>query len=124
MGIERDPGVAVMAPAWVLDATVCGLMTLGSPQGSMAGLLDLSSILTSQGFRRSFDESDSSKEAEHDHPQNNQSGATASSISSASNCPNERAGALPSCLCLRDAVEVWHADPVFHAAPEGLSFST
>ena len=33
-------------------------------------------------------------------------------------------GALPSCLCLREAVEVWHADPVFHAAPEGLSFST
>ena len=32
--------------------------------------------------------------------------------------------ALPSCLCLRAVVEVWHADPVFHAAPEGLSFST
>ena len=32
--------------------------------------------------------------------------------------------ALPSCLCLREAVEVRHADPVFHAAPEGLSFST
>ena len=93
VGIERDPGVAVMAPAWVLDATVCGLMTLGSPEVLVAGFLDLSSILTSQGFRRSFDESDSSKEAAHDQPQNNQSGATATSISSARDCPDERARA-------------------------------
>ena len=93
VGIERDPGVAVMAPAWVLDATVCGLMTLGSPQVSMAGLRDLSVILTSHGFRRSFAECDSSKEAEHDHSQINQPGATASSISSASDSADDRAGA-------------------------------
>tara|TARA_R110002074_G_scaffold92570_1_gene202146 strand:- start:5717 stop:6073 length:357 start_codon:yes stop_codon:yes gene_type:complete len=92
VGIERDPGVAVMAPAWVLDATVCALMTLGSPQVSTAGLLDLSALLTSQGFRRSLDECDSSKEAEHDHSQNNQSGATPLAISSASDCADERAG--------------------------------
>ena len=92
MGIERDPGVAVMAPAWVLDATVCGMMTLGVPQVSTAGLLDLSLILTSQGFRRSFDECDSSKEAEHDHSQTNQPGATAPAISSASDSADERAG--------------------------------
>lgn len=96
VGIERDPGVAVMAPAWVLDATICGLMTLGSPQVSTAGLLDLSSILTSQGFRRSSDECDSSKEAEHDHSQINHPGATASAISSASDSADERAGARGS----------------------------
>lgn len=92
VGIERDPGVAVMAPAWVLDAAICGLMTLGLPQVSTAGLLDLSSILTSQGFRRSSDEYESWKEAEHDPSQNNSYGATAPAISSASDSADEQAG--------------------------------
>ena len=81
-----------MAPAWVLDAAVCGMMTVGAPQVSLAGLLDLSAILISQGFRRSFDEHDSSKEAEHDLKKDIQSDATASTVSSASDGPHERGG--------------------------------
>jgi hypothetical protein len=30
--------------------------------------------------------------------------------------------ALPSCLWLLKPVDVWHAGPIYHAAPEGLSF--
>ncbi len=93
VGLERDPGIAVMAPAWVLDASVCGMMTPGPPCVSVAGLLELSAILTSQGFRRSFDESDSLKETEHDFTQVPQTDATASAVSPAGECNPERVGA-------------------------------
>jgi len=92
LGLERDPGIAIIAPAWVLDASICGMMTLGPPRVSVAGLVDLSAVLTSHGFRRSFGENDSSKEAEHDQSQNNQSGATAPSILSISDCVDGRTG--------------------------------
>lgn len=71
---------------------ICGMMTLGPPCVSVAGLLDLSLALTSHGFRRSFGENDSSKEAEHDQSQNKQSGAVAPSILPISDCADGRTG--------------------------------
>ncbi len=93
VGLERDPGVAVMAPAWVLEASICQMMTLGPPRVSTTGLLELSAVLTSHDFRRSFGESDSSKEAEHDVTQDNQSDPTAPAISPASDSIPKRSGA-------------------------------
>ena len=68
VALERDPGVAVMAPAWVLDASFCSMLSVGPPLVSCDAVMALSDLLTSHGFRRSFDESESSKEAE-DAPQ-------------------------------------------------------
>lgn len=53
---ERDAGIAIMAPVWIPDASVCKTMTLGSPVISLPDLLDLHEILRPQGFRRGFDE--------------------------------------------------------------------
>ncbi len=39
--LERDPGVVVMAPAWVLNAAVCSTLSLGMPLVSIAALNDL-----------------------------------------------------------------------------------
>ena len=79
--MERDAGVAIMAPVWVLDASICKTMTLGPPVVSLPDLLDLHEILRLQGFRRGFDEDDSSKEAGHDPGSEHQTGATSLAIS-------------------------------------------
>jgi hypothetical protein len=81
VALEREAGVAIMAPVWILDASICKTMTLGSPVVSLPALLDLQAILRSQGFRRGFDEDDSSKETGHDPATECQTGATAPAIS-------------------------------------------
>jgi len=82
VALEREAGIAIMAPAWILDASICKTMTLGSPVISLPALLDLHEILISQGFRRGFDEDDSSKETGHDPETDHQSSATSLAISS------------------------------------------
>ena len=37
VALEREAGIAIMAPAWVLDASICRMMTLGQPLVSVAG---------------------------------------------------------------------------------------
>jgi hypothetical protein len=56
-------------------------MTLGSPVISLPALLELHEILRSQGFRRGFDEDDSSKEAGHDPETEHQPSANSLAIS-------------------------------------------
>lgn len=51
IALERDPGVAIMAPAWVLDAVLCSTLSLGMPLVSIAALDDLHGFLASLGFR-------------------------------------------------------------------------
>ncbi len=36
VALERDPGVAIMSPAWVLDAVVCSTLSTGDPLVSTA----------------------------------------------------------------------------------------
>ena len=81
VALEREAGIAIMAPVWILDASICKSMTLGSPVISLPALLDLHEILISQGFRRGFDEDDSSKETGHDPETDHQSSATSPAIS-------------------------------------------
>lgn len=60
-----------------------------SVNGGVAGFILNSDIAS---FSASFDECDSSKEAEHDHSKNKRSGATAPAISFAGDCAAELTG--------------------------------
>ena len=82
VALEREAGIAIMAPVWILDASICKTMTLGSPVISLPALLDLHEILRSQGFRQGFDEDGSSKETGHDRETEHQPSATSLAIPS------------------------------------------
>jgi hypothetical protein len=66
VGLERDPGIAILAPAWILDASVCQGFDLGEPVVSTEALFDLHSVLRHLGFRRGFKGNDSPMEAPND----------------------------------------------------------
>ena len=85
VALERDPGVAVMSSAWVLDAAACSVMTLGSPMVSTVALADLHAVLGSLGFRRDFVDGESTMEAEHDPETSNRTGTVAPAISTEPN---------------------------------------
>ncbi len=53
--IERDEGIVIDAPSWVLDAAHCQSLELGDGRASLEALFELSSILSELGFRRSFE---------------------------------------------------------------------
>jgi hypothetical protein len=69
VGLERDPGIAILAPAWILDASVCQGFQLGEPMVSTEALCDLHSVLQHLGFRRGFKGDDSPMEAPNDASQ-------------------------------------------------------
>ena len=95
VALERDPGVAIMAPAWVLDAAICGAMLAGTPRVSCRALSALSALLVSQGFRRSFGDCDSPQEAEHGSQEDNShktSGTIAAPVSGVDNLDDEPSG--------------------------------
>lgn len=95
VALERDPGVAVMAPAWVLDAAICGAMHAGPPRVSCGVLSALSALLVSQGFRRSFGDCDSPPEAEHGSQEDNShksSGTIATPVSGVNDLDDEPSG--------------------------------
>lgn len=69
VGLERDPGIAILAPAWILDASVCQGFDLGEPVVSTEALYDLHSVLRHLGFRRRFQGDDSPMEAPNDASQ-------------------------------------------------------
>ena len=69
VGLERDPGIAILAPAWILDASVCQGFDLGKPVVSTEALCDLHSVLRHLGFRRRFKGDDSPMEAPNDASQ-------------------------------------------------------
>lgn len=66
VGLERDPGIVIVAPAWILDASVCRGLELGEPLVCTEALCDLHSVLRHFGFRRSFKGDDSPMEAPND----------------------------------------------------------
>lgn len=92
VALERAPGVAIMAPAWVLDAAVCSTLSLGVPLVSIAALNDLHSVLASLGFRRGCVDEESTKEAEYDPGTKDRSSAAAATLSSQSNYADETGG--------------------------------
>ncbi len=69
VGLERDLGIAILAPAWILDASVCQAFELGGPLVSTDALFDLHSVLAHLGFRRGFTGDDSPMEAPNDASQ-------------------------------------------------------
>ena len=69
VGLERDAGIAILAPAWILDASVCQGFDLGEPVVSTEALCDLHSVLRHLGFRRRFKGDDSPMEAPNDASQ-------------------------------------------------------
>lgn len=69
VGLERDPGIAILAPAWILDASVCQGFQLGEPVVSTEALCDLHSVLRHLSFRRGFKGDDSPMEAPNDASQ-------------------------------------------------------
>lgn len=69
VGLERDPGIAILAPAWILDASVCQSFELGEPVVSTEALFELHSVLQHLGFRRGFTGDDSPMEAPNDASQ-------------------------------------------------------
>jgi len=90
--LERDPGVAILSPAWVLDAATCSAMTLGAPVASATALFDLHAVLGSLGFRRSYVDEESTMEAEHDFSTAHRSGATPTAFSTEPDCPTDGGG--------------------------------
>lgn len=69
VGLERDPGIAILAPAWTLDASVCQGFELGAPLVSTDALFELHSVLGHLGFRRGFKGDDAPMEAPNDASQ-------------------------------------------------------
>lgn len=69
VGLERDAGIAILAPAWILDASVCQSFELGEPVVSTEALFELHSALQHLGFRRGFKGDDSPMEAPNDASQ-------------------------------------------------------
>jgi hypothetical protein len=69
VSLERDPGIAILAPAWILDASVCQGFDLGEPVVSTEALCDLDSVLQHLGFRRGFKGDDSPMETPNDASQ-------------------------------------------------------
>ncbi len=69
VGLERDPGIAILAPAWILDASVCQGFDLGEPVVATEALCELHSVLQHLGFRRGFKGDDSPTEAPNDASQ-------------------------------------------------------
>ena len=69
VGLERDPGIAILAPAWILDASICQGFELGGPLVSTEALFDLHSVLGRLGFRRGFKGDDSPMEASNEASQ-------------------------------------------------------
>lgn len=67
--LERDPGIAILAPAWILDASVCQGFDLGEPVVSTEALGDLHLVLRHLGFRRGFKGDDSPMGAPNDTSQ-------------------------------------------------------
>jgi hypothetical protein len=63
VGLERDAGIAIIAPAWVLDASICAGFELGVPLVSTDALFELHSVLRHLGFRRGFMDDESPMEA-------------------------------------------------------------
>ncbi len=92
VALERDPGVVIMAPAWVLDAVVCSTLSLGAPLASIAALNDLHGVFASLRFRRSFVDEESTQEAEYDPGTKDRSSAVAATPSSQSNYSNDTGG--------------------------------
>ena len=64
--IERDAGVVIDAPAWVLDAAFCHAFDCGASRVALEALFELHSVLGEMGVRRSFEGNDSSSEAQND----------------------------------------------------------
>ena len=69
VSLERDPGIAIVAPAWLLDASVCQGFVLGEPVVATEALCELHSVLQHLGFRRGFKGDDSLMEAPNDASQ-------------------------------------------------------
>lgn len=68
VGLERDAGIAILAPAWILDASVCQGFELGAPLVSTDALFELHSVLGHLGFRRRFKGDESPMEAPNEAP--------------------------------------------------------
>ncbi|WP_170419774.1 hypothetical protein [Ruegeria atlantica] len=64
--IERDAGIVIDAPSWVLDAAHCRSFDLGDGRASLEALFELGSVLTELGFRRSFEGDATLSEAKDD----------------------------------------------------------
>src|SRR3954453_20607268 len=52
--VEVAPGIVTILPDWMIDASVCAGMALGTPRLSMDALRDLRLLLLERGFGRSF----------------------------------------------------------------------
>ena len=48
--IERDEGIVIDAPAWIVDAAFCRMLDLGAARASLEALFDLSSLSGSWDF--------------------------------------------------------------------------
>ncbi len=97
VGLERDEGVTVLAPYWVLDAAVCQAMKLGSPMLAIDALREVHELLCALGFRRDFVDEASPMETAHDGSKADSTGTTASAISTGDERRAHGAGAAPRC---------------------------
>lgn len=97
VGLERDKGVAILAPSWVLDAAVCQAMKLGSPMLAVEALREVHELLSALGFRRNFVGEASPMETAHAGSKAGSTGTTASAISAADDRRAHGAGAAARC---------------------------
>jgi hypothetical protein len=69
VSLERDPGIAIVAPAWILDASVCQGFVRGEPVVATEALCELDSVLQHLGFRRGLKGNDSLMDTPNDASQ-------------------------------------------------------
>ena len=97
VGLERDEGVTILAPSWVLDAAACQAMKLGSPMLAIDALREVHELLCALGFRRNFVDEASPMETAHDGSKADNTGTTASAISTGDKRRAHGAGVAPGC---------------------------
>src|SRR5690606_21744051 len=73
-------GIAILAPAWILDASICQGFELGEPVVSTEALFDLHSVLVHLAFRRGFKGDDSPTEAPNEASKNPDTNPVATAV--------------------------------------------
>jgi hypothetical protein len=75
--VEKDPGIVVLLPAWMLDPVVCSTMELGTPRVALDALCNLHETLIVIGFRLDSSGDDTLAEQNNEELEDQDGGDTA-----------------------------------------------
>ena len=75
--VEKDPGIVLLLPAWMLDAAACSTMQLGTPRVALDALCNLHATLIVIGFRPDISGDDTLAEQNNEKLEDQDGGGTA-----------------------------------------------